>query len=315
MGLDLIPETKRDAVVHAVGANARIEVVAGGASGASTYRVNDDLFLRIEGVSGPARNPSQYDHLRIAADAGIAPPIRHLDAANGVIVLPFIEPQPIAAEALVLGTAELLRALHATDGFVATGDHLHNIRSVLGFLTGSGRVAAGLLDEHVARFDELCAVYPWDPSTFVSCHNDPNQFNVIYDGNRLWLIDWETSSRNDRFVDLAVLANHDGANALRGDLLRTYLGSEPTEVDDARLGLMQQVARLFAGAILLLIVPSPEHTSLDTMTPEQFGAAIADGSLKAGEPETTLTFAKLMLRAFREATASDDAARWRSVLS
>ncbi len=72
-------------------------------------------------------------------------------------------------------------------------------------------MAPGLLDEHVARFDELVAAYPWHPSTFVSSHNDPNQFNVTYDGDRLWLIDWETSTRNDRFVDLAVLANHDGA--------------------------------------------------------------------------------------------------------
>lgn len=315
MGLELIPEEKRDAVAAAVGADARIEVVAGGASGASTYRVDDDLFLRIEGVAGPARNPAQYDHLRLAAEAGIAPPIRHLDEVSGVLVLPFIEAKPIDTASLVTGTASLLRSLHDVSGFVPTGDHLANIRGVLTMLPAMGRVAPGLLDEHVARLDELAAAYPWDPSTFVASHNDPNQFNVIFDGQRLWLIDWETSSRNDRFVDLAVLANHEGAESMSDLLLATYLGHAPSDVDRARLGLMQQVARLFAGAILLLIVPSEPHNSLDAPTPEEFGAAIADGVLKAGELDTTITFAKLMLQVFLDGAASDEAARWRTVLA
>ncbi len=300
MGLELIPEAKRDAVVAAVGANARIESVAGGASGAMTFRVDDDLFLRLEGDAGPARNPSQYAHMRIASDAGIAPPIRHLDEANGVLLLPYIEARPIETEALIAGTAGLLRSLHETTGFLANGDHLHNIRSVLTLLPAMGRVAPGLLDAHVAALDEISAVYPWDPSTFVSSHNDPNQFNVIYDGDRLWLIDWETSTRNDCFVDLAVLANHQGAEALSPLVLETYLGRSPADVDFARLALMQLVARLFAGAILLLIVPSDDqHVSL------------------AAPPEiaNTLDFAKLMLQVFLEGTASSQAAQWRTVLS
>lgn len=299
MGLELIPETKRDAVAAAVGSRASIEPIAGGASGALTFRVDGDSFLRIEGDAGPARNPSQYAHLRIAADAGIAPPIRHLDEANGILLVPFIEARPIATKALIAGTAELLRSLHETTGFVANGDHLHNIRSVLTLLPAIDRVAAGLLDAHVAALDEISAVYPWDPSTFVSSHNDPNQFNVIYDGDRLWLIDWETSTLNDRFVDLAVLANHQGAEALSPLVLDTYLGRGPTDTDFARLGLMQLIARLFAGAILLLIVPSDRHESL------------------AAPPEitNTLDFAKLMLQVFLDGTASGQAAQWRTVLS
>ena len=56
-------------------------------------------------------------------------------------------------------------------------------------------------------FERVRAAYPWQPDTFVSGHNDPNQFNVLYDGDRLWLIDWETAYRNDPYVDLATLCS------------------------------------------------------------------------------------------------------------
>jgi aminoglycoside phosphotransferase (APT) family kinase protein len=38
----------------------------------------------------------------------------------------------------------------------------------------------------------------------VSSHNDPNPRNLLFDGIRLWLVDWELASRNDHLFDLAI---------------------------------------------------------------------------------------------------------------
>jgi hypothetical protein len=42
----------------------------------------------------------------------------------------------------------------------------------------------------------------------VSSHNDffkPD--NILFDGHRLWLVDWEAAFLNDRYADLAVVAS------------------------------------------------------------------------------------------------------------
>ena len=51
----------------------------------------------------------------------------------------------------------------------------------------------------------LSAAYPWNEGGPVASHNDPNPRNIIFDGARLWLVDWETSFRNDPMVDLAIV--------------------------------------------------------------------------------------------------------------
>jgi hypothetical protein len=259
--------------------------------------------------------------MRAAAEAGVAPPIRFVDDAAGVVVLPFIEQRPLTEHAggpvgAATEVAELLARLHSTDAFPSRGDHLDNLARMIGFLTASGRVAPGLLDRHLEAFERIRGAYPWDPGGFVSAHNDPNQFNLLYDGDRVWLIDWETASRNDPFVDLATACAHLApTDELRTLVLRTALRRQPGPVDHARLALMGWLVQLFAGSILLTIVvdpATPTHTDLTVMSGEEFGAAIASGELVAGTTETTLTFAKLMLASFVDASttpAFEDALR------
>ena len=63
-------------------------------------------------------------------------------------------------------------------------------------------------EEFFARYAELAAVYPHDDAEMVSSHNDlfkPD--NILFDGQRVWLVDWEAAFLNDRYADLAVVAN------------------------------------------------------------------------------------------------------------
>jgi thiamine kinase-like enzyme len=75
-----------------------------------------------------------------------------------------------------------------------------------------------------------------------ACHNDLLAANVLDDGERLWIVDWEYAGMNDRFFDLANLAvnNEFGPDDERA-LLAAYFGA----ADDrrlARLGLMRLVS-------------------------------------------------------------------------
>ncbi len=320
----IVPEEHREHVASALRSAfgpqgvSSMAAVTGGASGALTYRVetgDGPHLLRIEGIRGPLRNPHQYECMQIAADAGIAPPIRHLDADAGVLVMPFISQQPLASfaggpPALATAAAELLARLHHTTPFPVHGDHLDNLDRMLRFLERSGRVAPGLLDRHIAAFEHIRAVYPWQPETFVSAHNDPNELNLLFDGDRLWLIDWETASRNDPFVDVATVGHHLGTTPdLREQLLSAWLGRGPDALDRARLTLMSRITQLYAGSIILIVVVDPEvptHTDLTPMTIDQFRAAVASGELQPSTPAIAHAFAKLVLGQYIEGLAAPE---------
>jgi hypothetical protein len=48
-------------------------------------------LLRVEGEPSPQRNPYQYESMRIAAEAGIAPRIHYLDESARVVVMDWVE--------------------------------------------------------------------------------------------------------------------------------------------------------------------------------------------------------------------------------
>src|SRR6476469_6719608 len=98
--LDALTAAQRESVRSALASTfgsappRAITRVAGGASGASTFRIDFDhrrFLLRVEGEPSPLRNPHQYVSLRIAAEAGIAPAIHYIDEAARIAVIDFIE--------------------------------------------------------------------------------------------------------------------------------------------------------------------------------------------------------------------------------
>src|ERR1700761_3446872 len=78
-------EIAREALKRAFGTRPvqSIELVGGGITTALVLKVHVSdrrYLLRVEGEPSPLRNPHQYESMRIAAEAGIAPKIHHLDA-------------------------------------------------------------------------------------------------------------------------------------------------------------------------------------------------------------------------------------------
>src|SRR5450755_707164 len=96
---DLVPAAQRDiaqaALTSAFGAApiTGLQLVTGGASGALTYRADiagRAYLLRLETRRSPLRNPHQYTCMRIAAEAGVAPPLHYVDDTAGVAIMEFL---------------------------------------------------------------------------------------------------------------------------------------------------------------------------------------------------------------------------------
>jgi hypothetical protein len=309
----LVPEPLHEAVRDAFAATygkAQVEClgqVTGGASGAVALRIAagpHSHLLRVETVRSPMRNPHQYACMAIAAEAGIAPVLHYADAEAGVALMDFVGAVPLEqfpgggkARAAALG--ELVRRLQQTAHFPPLGDWRAIIGRLLDLL--ETRFAPGLLDPHRAAYEQLCERLVWDASTHVSSHNDPNARNVIFDGSRMWLIDWETAYRNDPMVDVAIMAdNVAAAPELVGELVRSWLGRAPRSDECERLEAVRRLTRLYYAG-LLIGFGAPQTTliaDLSAPTRAEADAAVARGDLAEVTPETLLVAGKMCLAAF-----------------
>lgn len=318
-----IPEARRGDVENALRATFGAGVVggfrpiSGGVSGAQILHFEAGArayVLRVE----PER-VALHDRQRgfacmvQAAAAGVAPPVHYSDAGAGVAIMDFVAGRPLAEHpggsvGLVRELAGLVTQVQTATQFPSLGDYPQMIGTMLASLSGSGLFPPGALEPHAQGLARISAALPWDSASLVSSHNDPNPRNILFDGRRLWLIDWELAFRNDRLVDLAILTT-DLAEApdLEAALLEAALGHSPDRYLRARLALMRLLVRLsYACVVLEGFAGSTVDQSLEAFTPTGFRAAVADGRLKSGAPETAYAFGKMSLAAFVQGLAAPD---------
>jgi len=308
-------EAARQAVTAGFGDRAPpvISRLTGGVS-AQTFRLDFPdarAVLRLDAQRDPVRNPERgHASLGAASAAGIAPRLRYADATQGIAIVDFVEPQPLSAfpggsAALCEAMGEMLGRLHALPSFPELMPYPDLVSRMFAFVRGSGLFAPGLLDPHAEGFERLRAACPWDAAGTVASHNDPNVRNWIFDGRRLWLIDWETAFRNDPHVDLAILCEAVAVTpVLKAALLAGYAreGADRPPPTALRLHQMRLMTRLFYACALLAgfaRVPreSPE-ADLSAPTPAEFQQQLADGRLREGDPRTLFVLGKSLLAVF-----------------
>jgi aminoglycoside phosphotransferase (APT) family kinase protein len=306
-------ETVRSALAAAFG-SASIDAVtpiSRGASAGAILRVESGerrYVVRMEGPRSPLRNPHQYVSMCIAAEAGIGPRIHHVDEVNGVAVTDFIEQRslrnyPGGARALAQALGELLGRLQATPVFPYFVEYPDIVARLFAHVRRTGLFAAGLLDVHAEHLEGIREAYTWNSANSVSAHNDFYTDNILFDGARLWLIDWESAYRNDPLVDVAILLDNLATSPeLEEVLLRAWLGRALDEALRTRLAQVRAFTRLYyAGVLLSASATRPRSapdTDLSAPTLPEFQSAIRDGRLKPGAPETVHAMGKMYLSGF-----------------
>ncbi len=187
-----------------------LQPITKGQSGAFIARItvnNSPYLLRIARKNqyvGPER---ELTCLQAAADAGIAPRVHCMNLEDRLSITDFIHEVPLT-DALVRMPA-ILRALHALPPFpnaltgfdttcmslLGTGP---NMDRFLEAVHNSKCLPEAELTQLFEWKDQLVAAYRPDEADMVPCHNDlfkPD--NVLFDGDRLWFVDWEAAFQND----------------------------------------------------------------------------------------------------------------------
>jgi aminoglycoside phosphotransferase (APT) family kinase protein len=289
----------------------RVTPLGGGATSAAVFRIGAGgrhYVLRIEGAPSPLRNPHQYVSMRIASEAGIAPRLHYADEKTRVAVVDYVEPQPHrsfpgGAPALARTLGEILRRLQSTQVFPHLVEYPAIVARLWAHVCRTGLFAPGVLDPYNDRLGQIRESYVWDSAGSVSSHNDPVPANILFDGKRLWLIDWESAYRNDPLVDLAIVSDHFARTAeLQADLMKALLGRVPDEALLTRLKPVRALSRLYYAGVFFsasaLMPRAGPDTDVTAPTLAQFESAIRTGRLKPGTPATKHVLGKMYLASF-----------------
>jgi thiamine kinase-like enzyme len=247
------------------------EPVDGGITNAN-FLVDDGerrCFVRI-GDDIPVHHILRWHELaasRAAHAAGISPAVLH--AEPGVLVLDLVEgrtfgPEDVRERRNLKRIVPLLRRVHRDLPRHLRGPALafwvfHVLRDYAAGLDNARHRLATKLPGLLARAERLERAV--GPVELVFGHNDLLAANLIDDGARLWLVDWDYAGWNSPLFDLGGLAsNSELAPADRDWLLETYF-ERPLDDHLRRRAHAMLTASLLREAMWSMV--SEIHSSLD----------------------------------------------------
>ncbi|HVZ55483.1 MAG TPA: choline/ethanolamine kinase family protein [Chitinophagaceae bacterium] len=302
----MVPENKQPVVRKALRAAFGVdqyeamEPLEKGLSSALVYRIRvggKSYVLRVITRTDAQADPTYYfSCMAKAAEAGIAPPIRYLDREDRVSITDFVEGRPFGAGEALTGMPRLLRRLHTLPNFPFRIDYLEKMEGFMQSLRKARLLPEQALHPLYEAYDRVARVYPrMEPASLVSCHNDLKPENILFDGTRPWLVDWEGAFLNDRYLDLAVVANFVVREETQeDDFLAAYFGRPATEQERARLFLMAQLLHLHYFTLFLLVGSGHKPVDLYQEAPpafREFHDRMWEGQIDLSRRETQLHYA------------------------
>jgi thiamine kinase-like enzyme len=204
---------------------------------------------------------------RAAHAAGISPEVIH--AESDAVVLRFIEGRTLTAEdvrdeAMLARVLSLMTACHREVPKYLRGPVLafwvfHVIRDYFARLRDAGGRHNRELPALVATAEKLESQLR--RVAIVFGHNDWLAANIIDDGKKLWLIDWDYAGLNSPLFDLANLAGNNALSRAQEEWLLQHYFERPIDDDLSRRYAAMKCAALLREAMWSLVAEL--HSTID----------------------------------------------------
>ena len=283
---------------------------AHGLSLAAVYDVSTergDYVVHLAGETDVARWRRELAIVRLASDASIAPPLVWVDETALATVSKKIDGQlsaaladPSARPRAIASLVATLARLHRlpTEG-IGVADAVQEARRLWRDQSGKPGFPAWASSavEHIDRCERLLTA---DDRRVVS-HNDVNPTNVLWDGERVWLVDWTASGLTHPYYDLAVAAMFlrlEDAVAL--DLLHRQEGTELTPPQADTFNALRRLAAVMCGTMFLMLTGElgalvPDRID-EVPTLAQFYGSLARGEVDLRSSGGQASFGATLLR-------------------
>ena len=151
---------------------------------------------------------------KAAHEVGIAPEVIYHD--KGLQILEYIESETLTStevknESTLKKIISLLKIVHKKIPLYLIGPSMmfwvfHIIRDYTWTLKENNSSYISILDKLIK--DSVILEKATSPHYIVFCHNDLLSSNILNDGKKLWLIDWEYAGFNSPLFDLGGLASN-----------------------------------------------------------------------------------------------------------
>jgi thiamine kinase-like enzyme len=184
-----------------------------------------------------------------AAKLGIAPAVLAFLPEHSCLVTAFVPGVPLAETVVreppaMAEIARALRAFHEHAPSLPTCFDVPQIaRDYLELARGRGAQLPSAAWEAAQLADRIAAALTGPEHAAVPCHDDLLAANLLGDGGRVWLVDWEYAGMGDRYFDLGNLSINNGfTDANDRALLAAYWGEPCTDRRFAALRLMRSMS-------------------------------------------------------------------------
>jgi len=195
-----------------------------------------------------------YACMRAASDAGLTPRVLYDSTDDGVSITDFVEASPLPISVASHLLPRTLRALHALPPFPKEFNFVTAHNGFIWRFRDAAVMPQQEIDEAFGHYRQICETYPRLDADMVSSHMDLKPDNILFDGRRVWLVDWQAAFLNDRYFDLSVVANYlVSTESDEFALLETYFNQPADPYQRARFFLMRQALHMFSGAVFLML--------------------------------------------------------------
>ncbi|MEQ1769632.1 MAG: phosphotransferase family protein [Devosia sp.] len=237
---------------------ARAEIKRLGGMTNRVFRIGlpgDTLCLRLPGAGTEEyiNRANEAEAARLAAGAGVSPPLLFADAASGIMVTRFVSAAATMSPALFKSrkgaparAAAAFRKLHASRAvfpfrfelFAMIDDYLKLLA------TKSVDLPEGYHDV-LAEAETIRAALAAHSLPLTACHCDPLSENFLDTGDRMWIVDWEYCGMNDPMWDLGDLSVEAKFDAAQDEeLITAYFGRPPAPDQRGRMVIYKAMCDL-----------------------------------------------------------------------
>ncbi|MDN5287896.1 MAG: hypothetical protein JWR38_4170 [Mucilaginibacter sp.] len=312
-----IPEAKLAAVQKALKQVFNIDIVdeiqllAGGLSTALVYRIavkGTNYLLRIVMQPDEVHNPKrQHICMRHAASCSIAPFVHYTHDKDALAITAFVQAKPIrggfgSKQELLTALSSTIKAIHNLPVFPKLVNFMDGVDLFIQQFKALRMFPEQVMEEYFTYYAEIQKAYPRYDTDMVSSHNDLNPNNILFDGEKIWVVDWEAAFQNDRYVDLAIVAQTFVNDKQDEELfLQVYFSTALDDLKRARFFLMQQICRMYYAMLMLRLAATQKpadhihDASMNLQEMADFGAKLASGQLSMDTYEGKLLYGKILL--------------------
>jgi thiamine kinase-like enzyme len=240
----------------------KITPLKGGMSGSELYKVdaNDQhyvvRFMQHRSMESKKREIAVQT---IASQEGWGPHLYASDSNERWIIMEYIKPIPLTQadrmnDELYTTLGKSLRKIHTGPDFPSVRDKVKEVEEKLDDVRKEDKIPQSINYELLKNI--IDSVVKNRSNVITPTHRDLNPNNIIFSGDRLYIIDFEDAAQDDPFYDLGTVGLFFITNLHHEEIfLNAYFNRAPTQQELIHYYQMKQIALLSSGLGFLKRLP------------------------------------------------------------